>query len=724
MLTLRQRLNHQSWLENLPVFTAFSIAAAIIWFADIHRGSIALFLGVIAGVLADLDHHASGRVKQLFVILPAFTAVSLAVQFSIGNSILLTFIMTSVAFCATMAGAIDVRYRTIAFATLVVALYTTLPYESQLAWYLNPMMLIFGTIIYHSSRVAFEALFPCRPVQRGLADAFRALASYVAAKAPFFLPDERSVLEHNQYQLALRANKVNTSFNTCRDRLFYRLSGQHISHRTRRQLHDYFIAQDIHERISAAHVDYEKLLTALQHNDILFRLERMIRLQSKACTAYANALEQEDHYHYPPALARCEKGLHHAWQFYCRHHAQRPNQRLETLIANLCTINAKLAQLGSIPDSTQSEDSRVINSNAANLREGLQRLRDNLNLQSVYFRHALRISFLTLISCFIVESFHLHFGYWIMVTCVFICQPNYVATESKLLLRIIGTLAGVVVGSFLPLIAPDRISLLTLIVLCNTAFFYVRTRNYGVSTFFITVQVFIGFAMSGIDMHVVVVNRIFDTLVGTTISWVAVFYLWPDWDYFSLPAMTSAVLRSDAQYLRLILSQVGKNRDDIRYRAARRRVHESAAALPVLLNDMLAKPQKYQQHIEKTRLLLTQNYRIIGYISVLAVFRGTLCIRAETQQYMNEIGEQVAQLLDDLAQNRPINDALIALKKRVETDYNDPEIEPFTYAIARILKQLSAINQLIYPNESTTMGAEQCSGTNCDNTALSAVQKH
>ncbi|UNB81086.1 FUSC family protein [Klebsiella pneumoniae] len=37
-------------------------------------------------------------------------------------------------------------------------------------------------------------------------------------------------------------------------------------------------------------------------------------------------------------------------------------------------------------------------------------------------------------------------GYWILLTNLFVCQPNYNATRHRLALRIVGTLVGVAIG--------------------------------------------------------------------------------------------------------------------------------------------------------------------------------------------------------------------------------------------------------------------------------------
>ena len=77
------------------------------------------------------------------------------------------------------------------------------------------------------------------------------------------------------------------------------------------------------------------------------------------------------------------------------------------------------------------------------------------------FRHSVRMAVIACVCCIVVHiisSQHLNdndlsLGYWILLTAVFVCQPNYSATKSRLLHRIIGTLGGVLVGSILPVFA-------------------------------------------------------------------------------------------------------------------------------------------------------------------------------------------------------------------------------------------------------------------------------
>ena len=88
-----------------------------------------------------------------------------------------------------MVGAVGERYRTIAFGTLVVAIYTTLTYtpDNSASWFINPVMILLGTLLYSIVTIIVYLFFPNRPVQESVAKAFCALGNYLDAKSEFLI---------------------------------------------------------------------------------------------------------------------------------------------------------------------------------------------------------------------------------------------------------------------------------------------------------------------------------------------------------------------------------------------------------------------------------------------------------------------------------------------------------------------------------------------------------
>lgn len=672
------RLDSQT-RQTLPIATAFTLSALIIYHYHLKESSIALILGIIAGGLVEMDHRASGRIKNLLFILACYTLSAIITQIALLHPIALTLLMTSLAFGMTLLGALDNRYRIIAFCTLAVAVYTILTYQPELAWYTNPLMLILGTLIIQGTALAYHLIAPNLPVQESLASSFNQLSQYIHIKARYFAPDERDNLAQAEKELSSRNRSITDAFNHTRDTLFTRLTNNP-DPRRQRQLNDFFIAQDIHERISAAHVDYQDLTAALEHSDLLFRIERLITLQGRTCREYAQALQNETPYQLPDTLSRAEAGIRQSRAYHQAKDGITPHSAdINHIIANLATINRRLANLGQ--SQYTPRDSSLANSNLNTIRDIPARLKSHLTPTSSIYRHAIRLAAISLISCLIVESLHLKLGYWILLTAVFIIQPNRNATRARLTQRIIGTLIGVIIGSLLPHLAPDRSSLLSLIVISNTLFFYFRLKNYSLSTLFITVQVFLSFSLIGMDTTSAMGNRILDTLIGAGLAWLAVKYLLPDERYLNLSSTTHHALQADAAYLEQIAAQLSSGtQDDISYRIARRCAHESAGQLAQLASEL---------NSTQADTLTQSNYRLIAQLSTLGTHRGSLAAEDSNSQTILQTIADLEQLLTRADSLDP--DSYSRTLAHIQSTLTPLEKHPPTAAIAAALNRITAL---------------------------------
>ena len=666
---MKKLLPSVSLISTLPVFLSVSAAALAIGLLDIPQLAMPLILGVIAGGLVDLDNRLRGRIKDLGIVLAAFATSSLAVQLTLSRPLAYIIAMLLMTFTFTFMGAVGLRYRTIAFGALVVAIYTTLAYNTALPWYANPLLILLGTLLYGGCTLLVQILLPHRQVQEDMAAAYAVLADYIDAKACFFDPDDDDY-RARQTRLALANTALIQAFNRCRSTLFYRLRGQHRHPRTTRMLRYYFAAQDIHERISSAHVDYRELAEQLKNSDLIFRLWRLVEWQAQACRNVATALHTHDAYHHDPRLERAIDGIRQSLQ---RHLETRPTHGgsrhpLQRLLDNLRSINYQLAHLDQDTPDPQTQNSASAAQQDPALAALLPALRRQLTLASPVYRHAVRLTLVVLVCCLIVAALQLELGYWILLTAIFVCQPNYSATKSRVNQRVLGTILGVIAGSIAPNFTPTVATKLWLIIVSTTCFFYFRNRKYSFSTFFITVQALTAFSLAGFNLADAIPRRIIDTLIGGGIAWAAVTYLWPDWRYLTLANTARAAIRSDAAYLRHILGQLQHGGgDDLAYRIIRRQTHEQAAQLGSTVSDINSEPHKYAAQQDTAFRLLNHNYSLIGYISALGAYRNPAG-RGDSDPFLARyypLGENVADLLEQLEQLPP--DAFAARLQHIRT---------------------------------------------------------
>ncbi|OOF85986.1 TIGR01666 family membrane protein [Rodentibacter ratti] len=686
-------------IAAIPIFISVNLAAFGVWFFDISSQSMPLILGIIAGGLVDLDNRLTGRLKNIFYTLIAFAISSFVVQLNIGKPIQYIALMTSLTFIFTMIGAVGQRYSTIAFGTLVIALYTTLTYTPNASdsWFINPIMILLGTLLYSVVTLIVHLFFPNRPVQESVAKAFCALGEYLDAKSMFFDPDEIDELEKKHLNFALKNANVINAFNLARTALFYRIRGQHRHIRTQKMVRYYFAAQEIHERANSTHFDYQQIAEKLKNTDLIFRIQRLLELQAQACQEIKESLRHNRPYHYNQ---RVEKALLGTLQSFELYRQKSPDDKdliidIQGLLDNLQNINWQMNQLEQ--ESNVNEPLAQIHTvQVTGLKNILSTIAGHFTFESQLFRHAVRLSIVVFLCCTIVDFFQFNLGYWILLTAIFVCQPNYSATKARLRQRIIGTILGVIVGSLLPYLNPTLELKLGLIVLTCTLFFFFRSNNYSFSTFFITLQVLLSFDVMGFSTEAALLPRLLDTLLGAAIAWFAVSYLWPDWKYLQLDKVSRLAIKSDAQYLLHITSQLQFSKsDDLKYRIARRNAHEYNAALSTTISNMNSEPMKYQTHLQEGFDLLKINYSLLSYISALGSYRYKMRELQQTTGFLSGFYPTAKKIIYTLENIEKLTPEVFAkLFENIESSLKEIQVSENT-AFILPYQQLNLIAQLL-----------------------------
>ena len=613
-------------LDNLPMFLGAALGLAAVWWWGQPADVLPVVLGVIAGGLVDQDHRLTGRLVNVLFTLLAFALSSLAVQWSLGLSgRVFTLVMTALTFGFTVLGAAGARYRTIAFGALAVATYTSLTHHAGADWWLNSALILAGTLGYSLMALLVHAVFPSRGAQQQLALAFAALARYADLKARFFDPDLSAQHGDVQLQFTMQNGAVVEHFNACRRALYYRLTRGSPRERTGELTRMYFAAQDIHERLSAAHFDYAAFHRRWQHTDIPFRVERMLEAQAQFCRDVAAFLLHGTSLHGPAVrLNRDEARLRQSWTWFAARDSERFSA-LPRVLQNLEAINLQLVQLGAhFPDRPplQADMTEIVPTDQESFRPALTALRQNLGVHSAVFRHAVRLAVVVAVSGVTVQVFRLELGYWILLTALFVCQPSYTATRSRANQRVVGTLLGMVVGSVIPLVFPSYAARLAVILLSTTLFFAFRSVRYSFSTAFITIEALTALSLTGFDVYQALPTRLLDTLAGAALAWLAVSLLWPDWKWLSVEKSATQALKEVANYLKIIHVQLGQGRaDDAPYRLARRRAYEGAAQLGGVVNEITASASHYGAQVPQGQRLLALTYGLLGYVSALGSAR-------------------------------------------------------------------------------------------------------
>lgn len=639
---------------SLRVFIALSGSLILCWSQDQMHALIPLFLGVIASALAETDDSWQGRLTALLVTLCCFSAAAVTVEWVFGYPWLFAVALAVSAFSLTMLGALGERYATLGSATLILAIYSMIGVEQRggtSGSVLQPLLLVAGAAWYGLLSVIWHAIFSNQPVQLSLAKLFRELGRYLKLKAALFEPLRQLDVEERRLALAKQNGQVVAALNATKEILLHRVGSARAGRKVSRYLKLYFLAQDIHERASSSHYPYNELAEAFFHSDVMFRCQRLLRLHGEACERLAEAVELRQPFMFRELCSQALTDLHDSLE-YLQQQTNPPRRHLlrslNALANNLGTLD-NLFSNASNPDALADEqDSSLLDREPQSFKDVLNRFRAQLTPSSFLFRHALRLAVALTVGYAVLNWIHPAQGYWILLTTVFVCQPNYGATRRKLVQRISGTVLGLLIGWALFDLFPNALIQSLFAVAAGVAFFATRTSRYTVATAAITLLVLFCFNQVG-NGYGLFIPRLVDTLIGSLIAGLAVFLILPDWQGRSLNRMVATTLSCNSTYLRQIIQQYAQGkRDDLSYRLARRNAHNADAALSTTLANMLMEPGHFRKESDIGFRFLVLSHTLLSYLSGLGAHRGEIKLD-ETQQHLLTSAEQLAASLDEIA---------------------------------------------------------------------------
>ncbi|MET1069774.1 MAG: YccS family putative transporter [Pseudomonas prosekii] len=642
---------------SVRVFIALTGSMAVCWYQDEMALLIPLFLGIIASALAETDDSWQGRLNALAVTLVCFSVAALAVELLFPYPIIFIVALALASFGLTMLGALGERYGAIASATLILAVYTMIGVDQRGGavtdfWH-EPLLLVAGAAWYGLLSVLWQALFSNQPVQQSLARLFRELGLYLKLKSSLFEPIRQMDTEARRLELAQQNGRVVAALNVAKEIILHRVGNGRPGSKVSRYLKLYFLAQDIHERASSSHYPYNALAEAFFHSDVMFRCQRLLRQQGKACRALAESIQMRQPFVYDASFAEALGDLHAslehlrvqsnpAWRGLLR--------SLRALAANLGTLDRLLSDASNPDALADATDSSLLDRSPRNFKDVWLRLRTQLTPTSLLFRHALRLPLALSIGYAMVHLIHPSQGYWIILTTLFVCQPNYGATRRKLGQRIIGTAIGLTIAWALFDLFPNPLVQSCFAIAAGVVFFISRTTRYTLATAAITIMVLFCFNQVG-DGYGLFLPRLFDTLLGSLIAGLAVFLFLPDWQGRRLNKVLANTLTCNSIYLRQIMQQyaAGKS-DDLAYRLARRNAHNADAALSTTLANMLMEPGHFRKEADVGFRFLVLSHTLLSYLSGLGAHRETQLPPDVREHLIDGAGVSLAASIDEIAQ--------------------------------------------------------------------------
>ena len=701
---LKQATYNTTFMYNVRMLIAFTGTAFVPYLLNFQLATIPLTLGVVAAGISDIDDRFSVRIMNLIYTYIGFfiTAASVQLLFPYPAAFAIGLIVSCIGWI--LLGSLGRRYATIAYGCLVVSVYSMLGVHLFEQWYLQPALLVAGAAWYGLLSTISFLLFPVRKLQDQLSASYHALGSFLFAKSNLFDVDMTpSSYQQSMIDLALENGKLISIFNDMRMALLTRLKGDRGQKDTRRSLQYYFVAQDIHERADSAHIDYQKLAKIFQHSDILFRFQRILTIQGKACQDLANCILTRTRYVHNKRFKHSFENLRlsleklHADQVY----DQVRINALFALYQNLKSIDAQLHNLETERNiqliNAQQAENQLKDDDLKGWNDMMVRVKQHLTPESVLFRHAVRLSIVLFIGYIFIQLTHIAYGYWILLTALFVCQPNFNATKRRLYLRIVGTLIGIIVGLAIIYFIPSLQGQLVMLVLSGVLFFELRSKQYAQATAFITILALINFNLDG-SAFAAGLPRLIDTIIGCALAWFGVSFIWPDWKFRRLPRTIQRSLQAQCKYLAEVVTQYHEGRNNaLNYRVVRRAAHNNDAEVASLISTLATEPNIDPTKKAQAFEFLCLSHTFLSYIAALGAHRERIdepAILSLLDQALDDIqGALLRDEVPDLSSQNMLQSIRERLSRNDENDQKSLIILQQLSLILSILPRLSMLKQ-------------------------------
>ncbi|MBV9823950.1 MAG: FUSC family protein [Actinobacteria bacterium] len=253
------------------------------------------------------------------------------------------------------------------------------------------------------------------------------------------------------------------------------------------------------------------------------------------------------------------------------------------------------------------------------LRDPLQVVRANLHLRSPALRHAVRLAVLVPSTDVVLRAAGVDRGYWVSLTILVVLRPDFGSTFSRSLLRVVGTLVGLLLTSLVLhyLLGDWRPGT---IVLLGLLFFGVRLAgqpNFAWTSVFLAGLVVLLLSLAGFPAHSTVVDRSVDTVLGGVVALVAAL-AWPSWERGQLASRLGDLLDAYRDYLRMLLDAGTR---PAQRSAARSQARLARSGAEASLDRARAEPVDPGGLVDLGSAVLAHSHRLVHALTALDATR-------------------------------------------------------------------------------------------------------
>lgn len=657
----------QQFSDGFRMTIAILLPALISIYFNLFELGFSISLGTLCVSLTDapgpIRHRLNGMLYcTLFIFLTFLITAFVRV-----NPYLLGLEILTFSFLFSMFSVYGSRAAGVGSAAILIMILNMDREFSFTQIWEHSIYIAVGGMWYMQISTVFYRARPYRPAQRALGSCIREIARYLELKADFY--DVRTDLQDDYRKLLSQQVVVNEKLDVVRELFFKtRLIIKESTFTSKKLIVAFVESVDLFEDITATYYDYSSLRNRFDQTVILDTISRVIREISYELDRIGLAIGSNTSYKsqldFDQIIIQLKEQVDELEKLDSEEHTLI----LKKILVNVRKILQRIRDINRYFEATEFNPKNKIDYSRFISHQSFdpKLLWNNLNLQSLTFKHSLRVAIASTAGFIVAKSFFSgQYSYWILLTIAFIIKPGFSLTRQRNYERITGTLlGGLIAVLILYLIQNNNLRFVFLFLAMLGAYSFLRTRYFAMVVF-VTVYIILLFNFLGIPFASVARERIIDTIIGGAIAFSASYFLFPAWESEQIKGHMRNILVSNATYLEeVVLILSGQRLNILNYKLARKDVYVHSANLNAAFDRMLSEPKSTQRNNKLIQQFVVLNHVLFSNIATVSTsvlsqkagkYSGDMVqLTKKCLSYLNESVQKLDPDFSPLAKSRDV----------------------------------------------------------------------
>lgn len=655
MITQVQKFTDSTYFTNAIKVTIASVTPVLLFtYLGHFQMGFTMALGAFFTYPSDIPSNLKHKVNGILVAVLIVSGVNLLINLSYPYPYIFYPLLILLIFSLSMISVYGQRATMVSFSALL-ALSLAFAHI-QTGWEIIKYTgLIFsGGIFYLIISLLFHYLRPHRYIELQLAQCIELTSKYLKLRGDLWkLKSDRKAITKKQLTLQVELNVIHENI---REVLVRNRANTGSSNQNRKMLMTFIALVEILELAISNSFDHNKLHQKFDdYPEILKNYKSLAYNLAKTLKQLAKALEEskpynarhnliEDlhkfelaisDYENAPANEDASEGVFMLTTML--HYAEKQVEKIKILERTFTTKNV----ISDFKDKDKDLEKFITPQYYP-----IETLIENFSFSSTVFRHSLRLTITLLVGFLIGQILPFQNTYWIILTIVVIMRQGYGLTKQRTYHRIFGTfLGGIIAFGLLSFIhQPEIIGGLAIIAMI-LGFSFTPT-NYKIGATFITIYVIFVYGILTPNIEDVIQYRVLDTLVGALLSFLANSFIWPSWEFLSVPVFIEKSILSNRNYLKEIsLFYNKKGEVPSSYRLARKHAFVEIGNLMASFQRMVQEPKSKQNQLPQVYKLTVLNHSLLSSAASLGTYIQSHKT-SEASEAFNAVVDRVIENLD------------------------------------------------------------------------------